>query len=123
MRHWKTLRKECQDTDGAVVFGSNDGEQFLFRRVNREFEQAKGLKPVYWLSRLVGGKSQYFSGVFPTANNRVFTADKRNEIGMKELFGLVFFEHGERLEMFNLGKYDEVFDLAKKVQKGESLVV
>lgn len=122
MRHCKTLKKECQDTDGAVVFGSNDGEQFLFRRVNREFEQAKGRKPTYYLSELVRGESKYFSGVFATEfSPRVFTADKRNEIGMKELFALVFFEAGTRIEMFALSKYDEVVGLAKKVQMGESL--
>ncbi|MGZ8262474.1 MAG: hypothetical protein ACXWTU_05860 [Methylotenera sp.] len=78
----KTL-KRVKITQGGNVF--TDGKlTCLLKPTNRDFA-SKTKKPVYYLSAIANGKSEYLSGMFRTSNDAVFNADFKDALGLKHI--------------------------------------
>ena len=85
----KQVLKKVGNGYGGIVYSDGKNE-VLVRSVNRSFENAKGKKPTMYLEQKKDNKFSYFSGLFPTKNEFVFTADVKNVIGLKTLYKVSF---------------------------------
>lgn len=90
----KQILKKVGTNYGGIVYSDGKNE-VLVRSVNRSFENAKGKKPTMYIERKQNNKFSYFSGLFPTKNEYVFTADTKNIVGLKVLYKVTFI--GENL--------------------------
>lgn len=68
----------------------------LLKATDRDFD-GKSKKPVYYLSALSGGKSQYLSGMFKTSDDLVFSADFKDGLGIKHIVHIVFGNDGKTM--------------------------
>lgn len=82
-------------TQSGNIF-SNGKITCLLKPTNRDFE-GKSKKPVYYLSALSGGKSEYLSGMFRTANDAVFSADYKDALGLKHIVLIEFADEGKTM--------------------------
>lgn len=85
----KQVLKKVGTGYGGIVYSDGKNE-ILVRSVNRSFENAKGKRPTMYIERKKDNKFAYFSGLFPTKNEYVFTADTKNMIGLKTLYKVSF---------------------------------
>ena len=77
---------------GGIVYTNEDNEA-LIRPANRKFENAKGKVPEMYLEfkeKNKDKKFKYFSGLFATRNEYVYTADEPTAIGLKVLYKVSF---------------------------------
>ncbi len=86
----KQVLRKVGNGFGGIVYSDGGKNEMLVRSVNRSFENAKGKKPTMYIERKQGNKFAYFSGLFPTKNEYVFTADTKNMIGLKVLYKVTF---------------------------------
>ena len=85
----KQVLKKVGNGFGGILYSDGKNE-VLVRSVNRSFENAKGKRPVMYLEQKKDNKFSYFSGLFPTKNEFVFTADTKNIVGLKVLYKVAF---------------------------------
>lgn len=89
--------KRVKVTQSGNIF--SDGKiTCLLKPTNREFE-GKSKKPVYYLSAIANGKSEYLSGMFKTANDAVFSADYKDVLGLKHIVLIEFADEGKTMSV------------------------
>ena len=84
---------------GVTVYAGSDGAKYLLRPVNRSYA-GRRKPPVYYLLRGEGSaKPEYISGLFPTEEEREFSGDWKDAIGIRKLFRLRVLEAGAVAEL------------------------
>lgn len=73
---------------------SGDGITLFLKPTDRDFS-GKTKKPSHYLSSLQNGKSTYLSGLFPTSESGIFSADFKDELGVKHLVKIQFSGGGD----------------------------
>lgn len=76
------------------------GEKIQIRPVNREYA-ASTKKPVYFMSRYnkTSKKMDYVSGMFRTKQERLFSYDLKDELGIKVLQVCQFSKNGDSITL------------------------
>ncbi|MCX7087953.1 MAG: hypothetical protein NTV00_07865 [Methylococcales bacterium] len=95
--------KSLFDIDFKLVKVAQAGNIFsggkitcLLKPVNRDY-QGTTKKPVYYLSVIENGLSQYLSGLFATGDDMVFSADYKDSLGVKHIVRIAFADGGKAL--------------------------
>lgn len=88
LKRVKTTQAGNIFTDGNIVC--------LLKPTDRTFD-GKSKKPVYYLSAIANGKSEYLSGMFKTANDAVFSADYKDPLGLKHIVLIEFADEGQTM--------------------------
>jgi len=95
--------KDLVDIDFKLVKTTKAGNIFsgekitcLLKPVNRAYKGAVR-KPLYYLSVIESGRSEYLSGLFATNNDMVFSADYRDGLGIKHLVKIAFADAGKSM--------------------------
>jgi hypothetical protein len=86
--------KELKKVKEGVYIGDIDRMPYLIKAVDRGYRKSS---PVYYLEILEGGKARYLSGLFATDRKNVFSADKKDENGIKIFYTVTFRESGEKI--------------------------
>lgn len=74
----------------------NGSVKCLLKAVSRSYEGSIK-KPLYYLSSLENGESKYLSGLFATNDSNIFTADWKDNIGIKHIVNIEFSDNGKKL--------------------------
>ena len=88
------------DRTSSGFYENESGEKLAVRPVNREYS-ANTKKPVYFLSRYnkKSKKFDYLSGMFHTNQDRTFSWDLKDELGIKVLQVCQFSENGDSITL------------------------
>ena len=84
-------------TQSGNIF-SNGKITCLLKPTDRTFD-GKSKRPIYYLSALSGGKSEYLSGMFATASDMVFSADFKDALGIKHIVLIEFADEGKTMSV------------------------
>lgn len=91
-----------QDIDGLVLnkTGSNfyqtdTKKTFRLQPVDRDYPGRK--RPAYYLQQMQGGKAEYISGVFETADSNKMSMDIKDRLGIKTYFDITIQGSGQTL--------------------------
>ena len=87
-------------------YENETGERIAIKPVNREYTGIKK-KPVYFMSRYnpATKKFDYISGLFRTKEEKVFSWDRKDELGIKILQVCQFTETGESITLMSMDEY------------------
>lgn len=103
------LVKVAKLQNGLIYCNKNESYKVLVKPVSRTFTNAKGKKPVYYVSvSSDGSQFRYYSGLFPTTKGNVFTADKKDSLGLKVLQKFEFSSDGEKLTIEKINKLSDI---------------
>jgi len=81
----------------AGIYQTDDKRTFRLQAVDREYAGRK--KPKYYLQRLQGGKAEYISGVFETAEQDKMSMDLKDRIGVKTYFDILIQAEGKYIKI------------------------
>lgn len=81
---------------GNIYTGS--GLTLFLKPTDREYS-GKAKKPTHYLSQLENGKSTYLSGLFPTVESTIFSADYKDNLGVKNLVKICFSDGGDNMQV------------------------
>lgn len=94
----EVLKLEKVTGKGNFYVSEADQSKYLLRVVDRQY-QGVTKKPVYYMSKVRGSKSEFISGLFPTKDPDTFSYDEKNNIGMKVFKVAIFKDQGQVLEL------------------------
>jgi hypothetical protein len=89
-----TFKKVKTLNSGNIYAGS--GLTLFLKATDREYS-GKAKKPSHYLSQLENGTSTYLSGLFPTDESAIFSADYKDDIGVKHLVKICFTDQGNSM--------------------------
>ena len=100
-----TEKKEYKRVSSGF-YEDETGERIAVKPVNREYAGIKK-KPVYFMSKYnpATKKFDYMSGLFRTSEERVFSWDLKDELGIKILQVCQFSENGDTITLMSKDEY------------------
>jgi hypothetical protein len=90
-------------------YESTNGEKIAVRPVNREYA-GNTKKPVYFISRYnkTSKRFEYISGLFKTKQERTFSYDLKDDLGIKVLQVCQFSEGGDTITLQSKDEFNQV---------------
>ena len=79
----------------AGTYKDERGDVWRLVPVDRNY-QCKN-KPIYYLQKIENNRAQYISGVFRTKAVNIFSADMKDELGVKKYYEIKSFDSGAEL--------------------------
>ena len=89
--------KKVKTLNKGNIYSGHDLTLFL-KPTDHEYS-GKTKKPTHYLSQLENGTSTYLSGLFPTAESAIFSADYKDDLGVKHLVKICFSDQGNIMEV------------------------
>lgn len=86
-------------TQAGNIF-SGSGKTCLLKPVNRAYKGSIK-KPLYYISAIESGISAYLSGLFSTSDPMLFSADYKDDLGIKHIVKIAFSDSGKSMKVMN----------------------
>jgi hypothetical protein len=80
-------------SNGSGFYENKTGVIWV-RSVDREYQSVKKKPKMYMMFKSPNGHFKFVSGLFDTADNKTFSFDEKNEVGIKEFYRCQFLDEG-----------------------------